>query len=72
MVYPCVVYALDYASTDYANNDPYRYNKRYQVTYIDRDPDSAVPDRLARLRMSRFKATYASNNLNHTVFTIFF
>lgn len=72
MVYPCVVYQLDYAFEAFANNDLYRYTKRYQVTYIDRDPDSDVPDRLARLPMSKLKTAFASDNLNHTVFTIFF
>lgn len=72
MQYPCIVYERDFARTEFAGNDPYRYEKRYQVTYIDRDPDSPVPDEIAKLRRCTFERHFKANNLNHDVFTIFF
>ena len=36
MTYPCIVYKRDNASTEFAGNKPYRYEKRYQVTFIVR------------------------------------
>lgn len=72
MQYPCIVYTRDSARTRFAGNAPYRYKKRYQVTYIDRNPDSEVPDKIAALPMCMFDRHYATENLNHDVFSLFF
>lgn len=72
MEYPCIVYKRDNARTQFAGNHPYRYTKRYLVTYIDQDPDSSVPDKLAELPMCIFDRHYAAKNLNHDVFSLFF
>ena len=72
MKYPAIVYNVDDGDTIFADNAPYRYSKRYMVTYIDADPDSDVPDKIAMLPMCRFSRAYAVDNLNHTVFNIFF
>jgi hypothetical protein len=72
MVYPSIVYKRDLAETEFADNKPYRYKKRYQVTVIDRDPDSGIPDKIAALPMCVFDRHYTADNLNHDVFTIFF
>jgi hypothetical protein len=72
MVYPCIVYKRDQADTDFADNSPYRSKKRYMVTVIDRDPDSAIPDGIAALPMCRFNRHYTADNLNHDVFNLFF
>lgn len=72
MSYPCIVYHRDYAKTQFADDSPYRFTKRYQVTYIDRDPDSSVPDQLALLPMCTFDRFYTADNLNHDVYKLFF
>jgi len=72
MKYPCIVYSRDNADTKFANNNPYRYTKRYQVTVIDRDPDSGTPDKIAVLPMCTFNRFFTADNLNHDVFTLFF
>lgn len=72
MEYPCIVYARDYADTRFADNSPYRHTKRYQVTVIDRDPDSDVPDKVAALPLCRFDRAFVADNLNHDVFRLFF
>jgi len=70
--YPCIVYNRDDAITQYANNKPYDLNKRYQLTAIDRNPDSPVPDKIAALPLCTFDRHFAADNLNHDVFTIYF
>lgn len=70
--YPCIVYERSYALTDYAGNIPYRYEKRYQVTVIDRDPDSEIPDKVAALPTSSFNRFFKAENLNHDVFNVYF
>lgn len=70
--YPCIIYKRASARTEFAGNMPYSYKKRYQVTVIDRDPDSEIPDKIAALPMSIFDRHFAVDNLNHDVFNIFF
>jgi hypothetical protein len=71
MVYPCIVYRRDHAYTEFADNNPYHHCKRYQVTVIDRDPDSVFPDQIADLPMCLFDRFYVADNLNHDVFNIY-
>lgn len=70
--YPCIVYKRDTAETVFADNNPYRYTKRYQVTVIDRNPDSDIPDKVAALPMCTMARFYTADNLNHDVFTLYF
>jgi hypothetical protein len=72
MTYPCIVYERDNADTIFANNSPYRYTKRYQVTVIERDPDSGIPGELAKLPMCTFSRHFTADNLHHDVFTLYF
>lgn len=71
-VYPCIVYQMDNAWTQFADNSPYRYTKRYQVTIIDRDPDSTIPNKIAALPQSSFNRFFVADNLNHFVYTLYF
>lgn len=72
MQYPCIVYNRDSADTEFAGNNPYRNTKRYQVTVIDRNPDSGIPDKVAALPLCSYDRFFTADNLNHDVFTIFF
>jgi len=72
MLYPCIVYQRDDAITEFAGNRPYSYTKRYQVTVIDRNPDSEIPDKVAALPMCKFNRFFISDNLNHDVFELYF
>lgn len=72
MAYPCIVFKIDDYKVEYADNSPYRLTKRYEVMYIDRKPTSKIPDKLAALPMSRFASFFVAENLNHTVFSIYF
>jgi hypothetical protein len=72
MQFPCILYKRDLAETSFADNSPYRYTKRYQVTVIDPNPDSGIPDRVAELPLCAFERHYAADNLNHDVFNLFF
>lgn len=70
--YPCIVYNLDRIDTEYANNKPYSLFDRYSVTVIDRNPDSDIPDKVAKLPMSSWNRRFVSDKLNHTVFSLYF
>lgn len=72
MVYPCIVYERDYADTIFAGNNPYNITKRYTVTVIDRDPDSAISKKVAELPMCLFNRFFTADNLNHDVYNLYF
>lgn len=72
MQYPCIVYHRDYAKTEFAGNNPYRYSKRYLVTVIDSDPDSLIPDKIKDLPTCVFSRFFTADKLNHDVYNLFF
>ena len=72
MSYPCIVYSRDDADTRYADNDPYRLTWRYQITVIDKNPDSLIPGKVLSLRGSSYQRHFTSENLNHDVLSIYF
>ena len=72
MTYPCIVYQRDNEMNQHADDRPYRRRKRYQVTVIDRDPDSEIPDKIAELPLCIFDRFYTADNLNHDVYKLFF
>jgi hypothetical protein len=72
MEYPCIVYRRDYAITNFADNRPWSRTKRYQITIIDQDPDSEIPDKVAELPMCSFNRFFTADNLNHDIYDLFF
>lgn len=72
MKYPAIVYSRMNIDTAYANNFAYSQRLAYKLTVIDRDPDSEIVKKVAMLPLCSFDQHYASDNLNHDVFTIYF
>lgn len=72
MKYPCIVYTRDNIRISHAGNLPYKHEKRYRLTVIDRDPDSDIPDKVAMLPKCSFNRSFAADSLNHDVFTLYF
>lgn len=70
--YPCIVYQFDNYSTDNADDILYREKKRYTITFIDKNPDSCIPDVLHKLEYCYFDRFYISSNLNHYIFRLYF
>jgi hypothetical protein len=72
LIYPCIIYERDGGEAKHADNVSYRRTKRYQVTVIDRNPDSELPDRVEELPLCRFDRFFTADSLNHHVFNLFF
>lgn len=72
MKYPCIVYRRDNIHTNYADNESYLVTKRYQVTVIDQNPDSELPDKVSKLPACSFDRFFTADNLNHDIFSLFF
>lgn len=69
--YPCIVYKMNSADTQFADNVPYIYDKKYNITVIDQNPDSEIPNNIAKLPRCIFDRFYSSDNLNHWSFNIY-
>ena len=72
MVYPCITYKLSEIDTDHADNLPYRTGNGYDITVIDRNPDSIIPYKVSQLRSASFLTRFVSDGLNHTIFKVYF
>ena len=73
LTYPCAIYKLQNININNADDRVYKNLKSYQVTIIDRDPDSIFPDAMfEKFRRIRFDRFFTNDNLNHYVFTIFY
>ena len=72
MVYPCIVYSLDDIDVRRADDEAYKITKAYQVTVIDHDPDSTIPDEIIRLPKCAFVRAYRADNLNHWDFKLYY
>lgn len=73
MEYPCIKYSRTGVNIQRANNGIYTTANRYEVTIIDYDSDSEIPDQvLNRFQMCSFDRSYSADNLYHTVLTLYY
>lgn len=72
MKYPAIVYSRDNVSNRYGDNISYMQSVSYQVTVIDKDPDSMIVSDISKLPYCRFNRHFTSDNLNHDVFTLYY
>lgn len=72
MKYPAIRYNFKGMRKVHANNGTYRLLPSYEVTLIDYNPDSQFVEKMLQLPYCSFDRSYAANNLNHFVFTLFY
>lgn len=73
MDYPCIRYSRSGIDRKHANDGGYISTNRYELTVIDYDPDSDIPDKiLTHFPRCRFDRAYIADNLNHFVLTLYF
>lgn len=72
MQFPCIVYTRDREDSKFAGNNPYTLVAGYQVTVIDRNPDSEIPRKIAKLPSCRHSAYFTKDNLHHDIYKIYF
>lgn len=68
--YPCIVY--NKSDENYRHADDLKYYNRnvYDVTIIDKNPDSEIPKKVSELPYCSFNRFFVSDNLNHTVYRL--
>ena len=66
--YPCIVYNKEAMEGNHANNNFYTLRQPYQVTVIDRDPESKIATEILRsIRPSNSVREFTQDNLHHSV-----
>ena len=69
--YPAIVYSRRSIDTAFANNGVYKKSPSYEVTLIDKNPDSEYIEKILQLPHCRYDRHYEAENLNHDAFTIY-
>lgn len=72
IAYPCIVYSMSNIDTKFADNIPYMRQKQYNLTVIDKDPDSMIVDKVSHLPRCTFDRMYIADNLYHWTFSIYY
>ena len=70
--YPCIIYELKNIQTRSADNINYLQDRIYDVTLIDKNPDSPFVNDILGIPRSRFDRSFNADNMKHYVFTINF
>lgn len=70
MSFPCIVYSFANYNTRFADNKPYQLQREFRFIYIDSDPDSDMPDKLALMPQVVSERSYISDNRYHYPFRI--
>lgn len=71
MRYPAIRYKLTRIDRDHANNGAYLRHFGYEVTVIDKDPNSPIANNITKLPMCSYNRSYFADNLNHWVFILY-
>ena len=70
--YPAIIYSRRDVEKDRADNKTYRLKPSYNITVIDRNPDSCIVQHLLELDYCEFERQYVYDGLNHTILTLSF
>lgn len=72
MIYPCIVYEKRRVDFLHADNRPYKKDTAYQITVIDRNPDSDIPGRIEELPQIQWVNHFTHDNLHHFVYQLYY
>jgi hypothetical protein len=68
--YPAIIYEKHNIDITPADNLSYLKNWVYQITVVDKNPDSLIVEKISELPGVRYVRAFKSDNLNHDVFLI--
>lgn len=73
MDYPCIRYAKVRPMVEHADNKKYFNKRHYELTVIDPDPDTNIPDLLVEyFQYCSIDRYYVSNNLTHCALDLYY
>lgn len=73
MSYPCIVYSRNAKHREYGNDKSYIRMQGYQVTAIDRNPDSFLADDIEdAFPYCAISQYFVNDNLHHTTLQLYY
>lgn len=73
MNYPCIIYSKTPKIKELANNRWYFKKQGYQVTVVDRDPDSLIADDLEDyFQYCAITQYFTNDNLHHVILELYY
>ena len=70
--FPAIVYKRSNIINNFAGDSVYTQSYFYEITVIDKRPDSKISRSLSLLPKIKFDRSFTSDNLYHDVFTIYY
>ena len=70
--YPCIIFERESNQVSMADDRRYKSMFRYSILYIRRTNDTEVPEAILSLPLCSYDRFYATDNLNHDAFSIFY
>lgn len=70
--YPVIIYARKRIENAFADDAVYKQAHHYEITVIDKDPDSHIVEKISRLSCCVHDRHFTSENLNHDVFELYY
>ena len=70
--YPAIVYKRSNIRNTFAGDNVYNQSYFYEITVIDRKPDSKNKKKLSKLPKIKVDRSFTYDNLNHDVLTIYY
>lgn len=73
MLYPCIVYNKTDKPKKFGNDRIYIWTQGYQLTLIEKDPDSTVADELeSHFQYATISQYFTVDNLYHTTISLYY
>ena len=73
MMFPCIVYSKKSNKVTRANNHSYNSRQEYQLTIIERDPDSDLADKVvSHFQYSSIGTYFVVDSLHQTTINLYF
>ena len=72
IAYPCIIYTQTGRNVKYAGNSIYASKTQYNITVIDKTPDSTIPKFVEQLPLCKYDRRFVTDNLYHDIFTIYY
>lgn len=73
MTYPCIVYNKTGRMRHFGNDIIYLSQTEYQITVIEKDPDSIVAEQIEKhFQYCAINQYFTSDNLNHTTISLYY
>lgn len=72
LVYDCIIYKRSKPWVTHADDRRYLGRECYSITLITTNPDTRIPEKILALPMCTKEREFMSDELYHTVFTLYF